>query len=303
MRITPINQIILEGPDLSGKTTLYQKMHEMSNYRWNIQDRSSLSMVVYARLYDRNDYYHVEALKKELSDLNNVFVLLLPDWKIIVERFQKRGDELQNITSLKKVYNLFSEACDEFKDYPNFVVIRSEASDDLISGLVEDLMSRERQPFWEKSKMFMQAASCDDTFEKIGLSLTHYDSGSFDDVEEKMLLFEKEKVYYDRIKRKTLKKITDELAGVNEYGREESVESRRFIYTDDSCLSLCHFQLRGQFLHCEFYLRSSETKETLQYDMNFMKYLAREVYKDLSYAGLIKMCKLSLKIGSRHIIT
>ena len=54
---------------------------------------------------------------------------------------------------LKKVYNLFSEACDEFKDYPNFVVIRSEASDDLISGLVEDLMSRERQPFWEKSKM------------------------------------------------------------------------------------------------------------------------------------------------------
>ena len=74
MRKTPINQITLEGPDLSGKTTLYQQIHEASNYCWNIQDRSSLSMIVYARLYGRNDYFHVEALKRDLSNFNNVMI-------------------------------------------------------------------------------------------------------------------------------------------------------------------------------------------------------------------------------------
>ena len=77
MRRTPINQITLEGPDLSGKTSLYQKLHEKSGYCWNIQDRSSLSMIVYAPLYGRIDYFHVESLKREISNLNNTKLIKL----------------------------------------------------------------------------------------------------------------------------------------------------------------------------------------------------------------------------------
>ena len=47
----PIEKIIIEGPDLAGKTTLYDKMHKISKYRWNIQDRSALSMLIYAKMY------------------------------------------------------------------------------------------------------------------------------------------------------------------------------------------------------------------------------------------------------------
>ena len=118
MRMTPINQISLEGPDLSGKTTLFQMIHEKTDYCWNIQDRSALSMVVYARLYGRSDYFHVEALKTELSNLNNVMILLLPEWGVIAERFNRRGDEIQNLISLKKVYDLFAEAAEELENYP-----------------------------------------------------------------------------------------------------------------------------------------------------------------------------------------
>ena len=303
MRRTPINQITLEGPDLSGKTTLYQKLHEKSGYFWNIQDRSSLSMIVYARLYGRSDYFHVESLKRELSNLNNVMILLLPDWSVIAERFQKRGDEIQNLVSLKKVYDLFSEAADEFENYPNVILIKTEVDDNMVSYIVHQLRSHfERKLYHEYAEFFKIAAASSDNLEKVGLNLVHYDDGMFDDISEEMLRYEKEKVYYDKIRRKLLNKIDNELAGANEYGREETHESRRFIYTDDSCLSLCHFMLRNEFLYGEFYLRSSETKETLQYDMNFIKSLTRDVFSKLSEFSNIKMCKISLKIGSGHII-
>jgi len=303
MRRTPINQITLEGPDLSGKTTLYQKLHEKSGYFWNIQDRSSLSMIVYARLYGRSDYFHVESLKRELSNLNNVMILLLPDWSVIAERFQKRGDEIQNLVSLKKVYDLFSEAADEFENYPNVILIKTEVDDNMVSYIIHNLRSRfEDKPYHEYADFFKIAAASSDNLEKVGLNLVHYDDGMFNDVSEEMLRYEKEKVYYDKIRRKLLNKIDNELAGANEYGREETHESRRFIYTDDSCLSLCHFMLRNEFLYGEFYLRSSETKETLQYDMNFIKSLTRDVFSRLSEFSDIKMCKISLKIGSGHIL-
>jgi len=303
MRRTPINQITLEGPDLSGKTTLYQKLHEKSGYFWNIQDRSSLSMIVYARLYGRSDYFHVESLKRELSNLNNVMILLLPDWSVIAERFQKRGDEIQNLVSLKKVYDLFSEAADEFENYPNVILIKTEVNDSMTSYIIHSLRSRfEDKSYHEYADFFKIAAASSDNLEKVGLNLVHYDDGMFDDVSEEMLHYEKEKVYYQKIRKKLLKKIDDELAGANEYGREETHESRRFIYTDDSCLSLCHFMLRNEFLYGEFYLRSSETKETLQYDMNFIKSLTRDVFSRLSEFSDIKMCKISLKIGSGHIL-
>jgi len=303
MRITPINQITLEGPDLSGKTTLYQKIHEKSGYHWIIQDRSALSSVVYARLYGRNDYFHVEALKQELSNLNNIIILLLPSWNIIAKRFQKRGDEIQNLVSLKKVYDLFSEAADEFENYPNVILIKSEVDDNMVSYIVHQLRSHfERKPYHEYADFFKIAAASSDNLEKVGLNLTHYDNGMFDDVSEEMLRYEKEKVYYDKIRRTLLRKIEDEIAGCNEYNRPETYESRRFIYTDDSCLSLCHFMLRNEFLYGEFYLRSSNTKETLSYDMNFIKALTRDVFSRLSEFSDIKMCKLSLKIGSGHIL-
>jgi thymidylate kinase len=302
MKITPIEKIILEGPDLSGKTTLYKQMHNLSNYRWNIQDRSSLSMVVYARLYDRPDFYHVESLKQELNNLNNIMVILLPSWSVIADRFQKRGDEIQNLSSLKKLYDLFAEAVLEFETYPNVIVIKKEVSEEIIIGIIDHLKNDyEYKNFHMISKFFRDSAFVSNDFEKIGLNITHYDDGSFDDINENMLQYEPEKAYYKKIKKNLFKKIKNELKGNNKYNKPETFKSRRFIFSDCDCLSLCHFLVRNEFLYGEFYFRSSETKETLQYDMNFIKSLTRDVYNYLSKFTQIKMCKITLKIGSGHI--
>ena len=40
MRFFNIN---IEGPDCSGKTTLYNRLHKETNFKYNIQDRSCMS--------------------------------------------------------------------------------------------------------------------------------------------------------------------------------------------------------------------------------------------------------------------
>ena len=126
---TPVNYLIIEGPDLSGKTTLYNSIHKATGYRWNIQDRSALSMLIHAKFYNREQFSHVENLRKELLCLNNHMIILLPPWAIIADRFEKRGDEIQNLVSLKRLYTMFEEAAQEFSSYPNVTVINSEVED------------------------------------------------------------------------------------------------------------------------------------------------------------------------------
>lgn len=292
--------ISLEGPDLSGKTTLYNELHKASSYRWNIQDRSSLSMLVYARLYSRDDFFLVENLKNELLNLNNIIIILLPDWKVILDRFNSRGDEIQNFVSLKKVYDLFLEAVDELKNYPNVIVVNSEVDEHIVNSLVKNISKYENTSFHSMSKKFFQAASCDDSLEQIGTSLTHYDFGNFSDINRAYLDFEEEKDYYKEIKENVLAKIENELNGINEYSRKESISSRRFVYTQDTCLSLFHFIVRKNILCCDFFIRSSNTKNTLVYDLNFLKCLSQDVLEFLKIED-IKAVRINVKINSAHI--
>ena len=296
----PINRIILEGPDLSGKTTLYNQIHKASNFRWNVQDRSALSMLVYAKLYGRPEFTHVENLNQELNDLNNQVIILLPDWSTIVARYNTRGDELQNFISLRKVYNFFEEAAGDLIHLPNVTVIRKEVDDFVLSDIIESFHRFESAPFASLSNNCLLAASTGKNLEKVGLRLTSYDHGRFDDVVKEDLQYESEKVYYDDIKRKVLTKITDELSGINEYFRVESIDSRRFIYTSDTCISLAHFMYRDRILNAKYFLRSSNTRDTLRYDLNFLKYLSKCVFEklDLPKGTLTKM---EVLINSAHV--
>ena len=91
----PTNYLVLEGPDLAGKGTLYRNLHKASSYRWNIQDRSFLSMLVYAKMYGRDTGLHARGLWGELTNLNNRFILMLPTYEAVLERYKIRGDENQ----------------------------------------------------------------------------------------------------------------------------------------------------------------------------------------------------------------
>ena len=152
---TPIDYIFIEGPDCSGKTTLYEMIHKETGYKWNIQDRSYLSMLVHGSQYGRDVTHHEYGFKRELLNLNNRFVLMLPNFQDVVLRYSMRGDEIQSLEEIKKLYGVFEEHAEKLCNLPNVIVLRSsdldydvsivrheleaieEGSLDMVSGIVK----------------------------------------------------------------------------------------------------------------------------------------------------------------------
>jgi len=299
---TPINYFFIEGPDCSGKTTLYEMIHKESSYQWNIQDRSALSMLIHARYYGRDTFNHIEQLKKELYNINNHLVICLPEWKVIVDRFQKRGDPIQNINSLRKIYDLFEEAVEEFQNYANVVIFRNKVNKQSVKDLVTWFKYFEKRPLSQLQTYVLQTVAASGKKEVLGFNFVHYDTGDFNDVDKQMLSYEKEKDYYQKIEAAVFDKIKSEMKGENEYEREEGLDSRRFIYTDDSCISLAHFLVRDGHVDAKFFLRSSNVKDTLKYDLNFVKHLTGEVFRYFKCDRQGDYCKIEVVINSGHVL-
>ena len=138
----------------------------------------------------------------------------------------------------------------------------------------------------------MRSADSQNNKEVVGLRLTYFDDGQFTDVKPDLLAFEGEKDYYKRIKTQLLEKIHDN----NHSDQDET--SRRIIYHDDSCISLAHFLIRDQIFDAKFFLRSSNVKDTLKYDINFIHYLTGEVYKTYKCNQPVK---IEVTLNSAHI--
>jgi hypothetical protein len=296
----PTNQLILEGPDLSGKTSLFSQIHKETNYKWNIQDRSALSMCVYAKLYGRNEFNLKENLNMSIKNLNNRFVICLPTWEEISKRFTVRGDEIQNLISLRSVYKLFNEAVEELGNYPNVIVVNEGEIKD-ISGIVSHVIERtENMSLNEVAQYVKRFVKHSPNYEASNLSLTLYDDGKFSESDTSVLSYEKEKEYYEMITHKTLSKIQNELDGKNEYNKKQDLNSRRFVFSDDSCISFAQFLYRNNLFDCHFVLRSSDVDKTFHYDLNFLYILAKKAYEKLKLKNVT--CRLRINFNSPHII-
>lgn len=294
------NQLIIEGPDLAGKTSFYNRIHQNSGYRWNIQDRSALSMLIYARLYNRDTFVEVERLNTEIKNLNNRYIILMPPWDEVERRYKERGDEIQTITSLKKVYKLFDEAAEEFKIYPNVMVIRDKDTLSYVDPVIKELAGIEISTPNHVAEYVNMFAAASDNLEASHINLTMYDNGNFSSVDSSVLKYKPEKDYYSKIINKTIGKIESELSGKNEYNRKETVNSRRFVYTDDTCISFAQFTVRNNILDAHFVFRSSNSKDTLKYDINFIYYLTSRVYEQLKIDN--HNCRIRINFNSAHII-
>jgi len=289
----PIEKIIIEGPDLAGKTTLLNKMHDISKFRWNIQDRSALSMLIYAKMYNRDTFHLVENLKKELFNLNNQIVLLLPPFEVLSKRFQKRGDPIQNLISLRKLHKLFSEFEEEYGSLPNVTVVKKEISDHDYKSIVGRYLAMEQHAtIHQFPAMCVNAANTQDNKEVVGLRFTYFDDGQFTDVIPELMEYKGEKEYYLKIREKLHYKM------MQNHTDSQDVSSRRIIYSDDSCISLAHFLIREQMFDAKFFLRSSNVKDTLKYDINFIHFLTSHVYQSYHCNQPVK---IELTLNSAHI--
>ena len=301
-----INNITIEGPDLSGKTTLYNMLHEKTEYRWNIQDRSQLSMICYARQYERGpEVVNLwrSRLDEFLYDLNNRLIVLLPNLSVINKRYEVRGDEIQNLDSLYSLYEIFTDEVKRIEDFPNVLVLRGDGSEDLTTKCLAFCVPPERYKPWDVSSEIVQAVDRTAGKEISPLKFTL----TIDNPEELLddsdiMTHSDEEVYYANILHKVLKNIQDENAGKNEYGVPQSTfTTRRYIFTQDTCISLIHTMVRGTSMEMNVVCRSSDVVKTFPYDLRFLVYLFGRVYRKLDVVG-VENFKMRVTLNSAHMI-
>ena len=128
-----LNNITLEGPDLAGKTSVFDAIHKETSFKYNIQDRSELSMLCYAELYGRDTRIWHKRLRDRLNKLNDRMIVILPTIDAIFERYRWRGDEAQDESSLIKLHSIFTKHIKKYSAYSTLGVILGD------NGSIDDV--------------------------------------------------------------------------------------------------------------------------------------------------------------------
>jgi len=296
----PINTMFIEGPDCSGKTTLIESIHDMTNYMWHVMDRSQFSRNVFAKFYSRNTKNATYDFHNEISNLNNRYFILLPGIQVVRQRFKLRGDKIHNLRSLEMVYKAFEKESEILRGYPNVTVINSNAdSIEIGQRLIASSVLSERPQIREISDQVLMLVKAKGN-ESYPVQFTLYDDGKFEEASDSCFDYEPEKEYYEGIYDKLHKKISNELEGKNEYNRVEDFKSRRFVYTDDSCISFIQVAIRDSVMDFNVVVRSTNVKDTFPYDLRFLYYLASTCFK--RFDNHCKTARLRFNLNSAHVI-
>jgi hypothetical protein len=311
MSTFPTKQLILEGPDLAGKTTLYRTLHDITDFKWNIQDRSSFSMLCYARLYGRNKNIeiHRKRLQDELNDLNNRMIVLLPSFDVIESRFHLRGDEFQNLKSLKKLYDIFSEEVKLIEKRPTVMCLNENNMTAIVTNILEWSHSLETcmsHAAGEVVRDTLHGVIEDELTLTVNLRyplVYLFSSGSNDSSDDypsyEILEHDLEGDYYTRIKKDLYKTIQSELTGDNPHRVPQGFDSRRFFYNSNTCISGLHFMPRGNQLKIIASLRSTDVDRNASCDLQFIEFLSHYVNQKFNFD--CTDASLKVTFNSAHI--
>tara|TARA_B100000212_G_scaffold325021_1_gene286342 strand:+ start:341 stop:1234 length:894 start_codon:yes stop_codon:yes gene_type:complete len=296
MRFININ---IEGPDCSGKTTLFNQIHKETNFKYNIQDRSCMSMYVYSKLYERDDSsFWFDKILDDIKRLDTLYIVLLPSNSTVLERLRKRGDEFQDEESIVSVRSLFYNLVKcGFGNFPNVLVL--EDIEDLtqkVDMCLSFIESLNEMPSGELIKSIVINSGRNEL-----VDVQCKEEVQIDSLDYTVLNFPQEKSYYEDISQKIEQKLFKEFAGLNDYNMPQKHDSRRFIYTGDSCISLIHALFRQNRLNVSVTMRSSNVIKTLWADYEFLKILSVKIADLMSLDKSIPV-DLTLNIRSAHIV-
>jgi len=290
--------ISIEGPDCSGKTTMFNRLHQETNFKYNIQDRSTMSMYVYACLYNRSDRdMWFNRIINDLSQLDTLYVVLLPHEDVILERLAQRGDECQDASSIIKVRSLFNNLIKcKFGSFPNVLCLEETDLNKNIAFTLDFIKSRNKMPGQDLIKALVINSGQNEIVdvqckERIDVSSIDYS----------VLDFPQEKEYYEKITEKLENKIFKEFSGLNGHNIPQKHDTRRIIYTGNSCISFIHALFRDNVLNISVTLRSSNVIQTLWADYEFLKILSLKIANEMSLPESVAV-DLTVNIRSAHII-
>jgi hypothetical protein len=292
----PTQTVTIEGPDCSGKTTLYQKIHKKTNFLWNVQDRSFLSMICYAQQFERDTESHRKGLEKELLNLNNRIIVVIPSESVLIRRLQQRGDEFQDSKSLIALRRIFINEAKKIKSFPNVLVIEDARSrDNLAKTCIEWLCSFEKGGISEVGDVISGAVAASRGEATVDVSFKVSIDNDFSD----LMNHPREGSYYRDILQKTEAIFTKEFAGDNPYNIPQGLDRRRFYYSSSSCISSVHFLVRNGLLKVLASFRSTDVHRNASIDLGFLCHLSSHVVK--AYKLPVSAIDVSVRLNCAHI--
>ena len=300
---TKIHTVCIEGPDLSGKTSLYRDLHKMSNFRWNIQDRAEVSMLAFSKFYKRGDHHRWEAsLADRLKDMNHRYVLVLPTIDLLTDRYYDRGDEIHTMQTLAETYDIFESCFQSLASHPNVLMVNvTHENQERLAQTVFDWLHKSESECLVGLASRIENVARHFNDEAVGVSAQYDFDPDYTDADPSVMTYELEAEYYQGIRSQFIGKITREISGENEYrSAQNPLTTRRFVYAHDSCISLINLLIRGNTLNVYAVLRSSNTNQTLSYDLRFLANLISEAETFID-ADITRRV-MNVEIHSAHII-
>jgi len=216
----------------------------------------------------------------------------------VLERLRKRGDEFQDEESIMDVKRLFYNLVKcGFGNFPNVLVL--EDIEDLtqkVDMCLSFIESLNEFPSGDLIKSIVINSGRNELVdvqckEVVDISSLDYTA----------LNFPEEKSYYEKITTDIENKIFKEFAGLNSHNTPQKHDSRRFVYTDASCISLIHALFRKNRLNVSVTLRSSNVIKTLWADYEFLKIISVKLAELMQLDESIPV-DLTINIRSAHIV-
>tara|TARA_R110000824_G_scaffold60853_16_gene162454 strand:+ start:5652 stop:6467 length:816 start_codon:yes stop_codon:yes gene_type:complete len=256
-------------------------------------------MICYARQFGRNDEHHRKNLYREILDLNNRVIIMLPPEEILAKRLSERGDEFQNPSSVIALRNIFAEEAEKLRNFPNILIVeKAPGRDELVNLCVKWLESKEVCDPVEAGRAVRDATVAAlnplrrDTTCKLHVTFSKEDSFS------SIANHPREGDYYRKIISDVLEIFRAEFAGENEYGKIQDLSSRRFYYSSSSCVSSVHFLVRNGWFNVFAQLRSTDVHRNASIDTKFLCHLCELVAKH--YNLPVKNVSLDIRYNCAH---
>lgn len=308
----PTERLVLEGCDLCGKSSLYRAIHKISDYRWNIQDRSALSMLVHAEHYKRDNQDILRSFWSEVTNLNNRIVLLTPSWQTVKSRFEKRGDEIQDLTSLEDLWVTFDNYS-WLGSLPNVLCLDTDSKPtyeiaSVVKTWLESLESQSLDDVTQSIQQFVRGTILSpDRPYLAGESYVQFDwvdtAPAF--YPSDWDLFPADEIsYYNYIRTTFLEKLSQEIQGFNPHMTPQDSTSRRFIYSGFDCISMIQVLQRGPTLQVHVVFRSSNVVAKVTHDLRFIRCLISEalsVFPATLAPPYVERVEYHVKIHSAHL--
>lgn len=125
--------IIFEGVDKSGKTTLLNRFNKLTNFKYIVLDRFTISSKVYDCLFERNNRQYFKEIENKFFDVFNVIIVYCYcDEDIIKQRLKEANEELPDrLKNIRMVEKQFRYELIAKRAINNCYIIEVDTSNDL----------------------------------------------------------------------------------------------------------------------------------------------------------------------------